>query len=364
VARTALLNPPDLLDHIGFLLSEEEALKTWLSGVQVPGRDRDSDPIEVGVWFRYPEGERQLKYPFIVIDLLSIEPEYDLFTSTYVHDPVFPQPLYEPSRSPTLPSLPSSQMAYGVREYLPFRIVWQVSTYARSNLHDRYLTSIFATDILPARPFFVFNKADGVDRRTERMSFQSADTLESTESGTKRIFRKIYTVSMLTEVSQTSFTNNDFYGYQALRVMLRGFFMDDNSHYWTEDILTDFWEVIAGTPREGTATMMPGIYPLNVYRGDSLAVRFRLWKDHNRDQPTDLTGATARAQIRSSTESTSAIQMGATIVLPNFVDVTLSAAASASLPASAVWDLEITLGGIVRTVIEGDVIVQSDVTRV
>jgi len=215
VPPTALRGQPDIERHLGFILSEEEALKDWFTGITVPSA-RGGDAIEVGVWFRYPEGERQIKYPFIVIDMLTLEPDFDLFTSTFYQDPVN---LYVPSVSPKLPNI-SRESAYAIREYLPFRIVWQVSTYTRSALHDRYLTSLFTTDLLPVRPFFIHNPADDVMRRTDRVGFQTADTLETTESGTKRIFRKIYTLSMLTDIPQNTFTDDGFYGYQALRVMI------------------------------------------------------------------------------------------------------------------------------------------------
>ena len=32
--------------------------------------------VEVGVWFRWPTSERQIKYPFITIDAIAAEPEY------------------------------------------------------------------------------------------------------------------------------------------------------------------------------------------------------------------------------------------------------------------------------------------------
>jgi hypothetical protein len=100
------------------------------------------------------------------------------------------------------------------------RLVWQVSHFSRNALHDRYLTSIFMTDVLPYRPFFI-TSIDGVARRTDRIGFQAADSIETTESGTKRIFRKIYTVSMLTEIPQNSFSDPDGYAkYLALRVLI------------------------------------------------------------------------------------------------------------------------------------------------
>ena len=178
-----------------------------------PGKPT-APPIKVGVWFRFPEGERQIKYPFITIDLLSAEPAFDLFHSDHWEDT---EGLYRPSFSPTLPPPPFGFARWAVRNYLPFRLMFQVSHFARSNLHDRYLTSIFMTDVFPVRPFWVISPADNVFRRTELVGMNASNTPETTESGTKRIFRKFYTVAMLTDVPQTRFTTNDIF-YQALRV--------------------------------------------------------------------------------------------------------------------------------------------------
>ena len=102
----------------------------------VPTRPGSRATTQVGVWFRYPEGERQIAYPFITIDLLTVEPDYDLFTSTFIQDPT---DLYQPSFSPHLPPMDWGHRGYKVREYLAMRLVWQVSAFARSALHDRYL---------------------------------------------------------------------------------------------------------------------------------------------------------------------------------------------------------------------------------
>jgi len=240
VPPQSLLADPDLEQHLGFLLAEEESLKTWFTGIKVQTRPGTVGTTDVGVWFRYPEGERQIKYPFITLDLISVEPNYDLFQSTFIQKT---EGLYRPDFAPILPDLPAGEQ-YAIREFLPMNIVWQVAVYSRSSLHDRYLTSIFNTDLLPPRPFFITNIADNVDRRTERLGFQSADTVETTESGTKRIFRKIYTIQMLTEIPQNRFFD-DVSGYQALKVLLKGYFMDSPGEYWTGDDTNDHWEVIA-----------------------------------------------------------------------------------------------------------------------
>lgn len=211
---------PDLVEHLGFILAEDEALKKRFMGLVVPTRPGYQGTTDVEVWFRYPEGERQLSYPFITIDLLTVEPDYELFTSDFYQNP---EGLYQPSFSPTLPAFPDGDewnRGYAIPNYLPMRLVYQISHFCRSALHDRYLTSIFMTDVLPYRPFFI-TSVDGVERRTDRVGFQAADSIETTESGTKRIFRKIYTVSMLTEIPQNNFADPASYSrYLALRVLI------------------------------------------------------------------------------------------------------------------------------------------------
>ena len=211
-----LLAEPDLDIHRGFILAEEEALKLHLEGITVPVPGKPTQSTKVGVWFRFPSGERQIKYPFITIDLLSVEPAFDLFHSDYWQDTAG---LYRPSVSHKLPPPPFGYARWAVKSYLPFRLMFQVSHFSRSNLHDRFLTSIFMTDVLPVRPFYVLSPADNVYRRTELMGMNSSNVPETTESGTKRIFRKFYTVAMNTEIPQTRFTDNDVF-YPVLRTLI------------------------------------------------------------------------------------------------------------------------------------------------
>jgi hypothetical protein len=205
-----LRDEPDIHEHVGFLLAEDEALKSYLTGITVPGRDAGDEYEKVGVWFRWPQSERQIRYPFITIDAITAEPAYELFHSNHWQNT---QGLYRPSVSPTLPP-PEQGWAvqdYQILNYLPFRLVYQVSCFSRHNLHDRYLRSIFATDVFPQRPFWIACDADNTWRRTELIGYANTDQSETSESGTKRIFRKVYTVSMLAEVPQTRFLDASFY---------------------------------------------------------------------------------------------------------------------------------------------------------
>ena len=126
-----LLAEPNLDTHRGFILAEEEALKKHLDGITVPAVPAKTPPaprVKVGVWFRWPEGERQIKYPFITIDLLSAEPAFDLFHSDYGPQIDTPErPLYRPSVSPGLPPPLPGTPGWYVKSFLPFRLMFQVS---------------------------------------------------------------------------------------------------------------------------------------------------------------------------------------------------------------------------------------------
>ena len=105
------------------------------------------------------------------------------------------------------------------RSFLPFRLLYQVAVHSRSHLHDRYLRSIFISDVFPVRPFWIHTPADDRWSRTENLQSTAADISETTESGTKRIFRKIYTISMFAEVPQDRFDPQSA-GYQIFRVLV------------------------------------------------------------------------------------------------------------------------------------------------
>lgn len=230
-----LRDQPSVWEHTGFILAEDEMVKQYLTGIKVPGRDPTSAEVDVGVWFRWPESERQIKYPFIAIDLLSAEPAFDLFHSDH-WEPT--EGLYRPSVAPHLPPPPGgwSIQDYAIRNYLPFHIQYQVAVHSRNALHDRYLQSIFRTDVFPVRPFWLWCSVDETWRRTELLESVASDLSETTESGTKRIFRKVYTITVLAEVPQDRIV--DSWVYKTLRVLIPVVDRDWFDAYY-ENILKD-----------------------------------------------------------------------------------------------------------------------------
>jgi len=107
----------------------------------------------------------------------------------------------------------------------------------------------------------------------------------------------------------------------------------------------------------------PGVFNLALYRGDSYRWQARLWEDVAGGTPTDLTGATAEAEIRDKSAGTHVAVLDCTVTPPNLVDVVMTADMWVDVPTKGVWDLQLTmLSGEVRTVLAGTVDVTPDVT--
>jgi hypothetical protein len=113
--------------------------------------------------------------------------------------------------------------------------------------------------------------------------------------------------------------------------------------------------------------MQPAQLSLDVYRGDSQRIQVKLWTTPPSTGipgvPYDLTGVTAKSEIRERPAGTSITAMTCTITLPNIINIFLAAADSHKLPAKGVWDLQLTfLDGEVQTPLAGPVTVTPDVT--
>jgi hypothetical protein len=107
--------------------------------------------------------------------------------------------------------------------------------------------------------------------------------------------------------------------------------------------------------------MQPATLPLDFYRGDSQRIQVKLWIAT--DQPYDLTGVTAKSEIRDRPAGTRITEMACVITLPNIIDLFLAADDSHKLPSKGAWDLQLTYAsGDVKTPLAGPVTVTPDVT--
>jgi len=192
----------------GFLFAEDEAIKKRFSDLTVSD-DREAErPVQV--FFRYPEGETERKYPFITIELIDIvHAKNRQHSETYLdtHHAGHPNNLdYWPSTSSaSSPNVPGFD-SFRTTEFTPVDLLYQVSTFTRSAIHDRQLASQMLANIVPFRYSSIMIEADGTSRRLDLLDWSTADLLDPEAGYRKRIFRKVYTLQMTSEIPTSALT--------------------------------------------------------------------------------------------------------------------------------------------------------------
>ena len=201
------------MSRIGFLLAEDEALKNLFAGMTVP-YDRDNErPVEV--FFRYPEGETERSYPFVTlehIDIIHARNRQHSESDIYYRTGAGAAPAIETGSANRMDYWPSVSTNFNFKtnknsyayleanEHVPVDLLYQVSTFTRTALHDRYLTAKMLTEIFPWRKGFIDIGADNTIRRLDLLDWTTADLLDPEAGYRKRIFRKVYTVQMTAEI--------------------------------------------------------------------------------------------------------------------------------------------------------------------
>jgi len=205
--------PPEYPDHIGFILAEEDALKLMLEEcLTLPDRTGAEKPVRI--WFRFPDSETTITYPYVTIDLIGIEPAYDLWHSEY---PLYKMSeveeesdtghvsgyrLYDPSTSRDIALTADDPPGFFVRRnYLQYRLIFQLGLWSNNVAHDRIMTARMFRDIIQPHPSWLHCPADGVWKRMETLGWTPAD-IPSQEGAQKRIFRKMFTISVQTDLPQ------------------------------------------------------------------------------------------------------------------------------------------------------------------
>jgi len=190
----------------GFLFAEDEAIKKRFSDLTVSD-DRDAErPVQV--FFRYPEGETERKYPFITIELIDVvHAKNRQHSDTYLdtHRAGHPNNLdYWPSTSSASSPNVAGFDSFRTTEFTPVDLLYQVSTFTRSALHDRQLAAQMLTNVVPFKYSSIVIGADGTSRRLDLLDWSTADLLDPEAGYRKRIFRKIYTLQMNSEITTSA----------------------------------------------------------------------------------------------------------------------------------------------------------------
>jgi hypothetical protein len=188
------------VSDVGFLLAEDEALKIKLQGLTLTDTKYPAGN-PVNVFYRYPDSDKQARYPFMTIELLSVDHATDLQSSD---QPI--KPTYWPDMTPDASTLLATPLGSGYAmtsyEYVPVWLTYQVRTFVRFAKHDRELHSkLLVTNRVPFRWGYLQVPADGTTRRLDNMGWQQADHMETSQDGDKRVFSKIYTLRTNAELT-------------------------------------------------------------------------------------------------------------------------------------------------------------------
>lgn len=196
----------------GFLLAEDEAVKARFSNFTVTDDRNNARPVKV--FFRYPEGETEREYPFITIELIDVlhaterqhsDQVYYIDTTEdtrFDNHPGFVD--YWPSEEDVISaSTTANASAHFLKadSFIPVDLLYQVSVYTRSALHDRQLTSRILSKVVPIRFNSIAIPADGTTRRFDMLDWTNADLLDMESGYRKRIFRKVFTLKMSAEIT-------------------------------------------------------------------------------------------------------------------------------------------------------------------
>jgi hypothetical protein len=193
--------------HKGFTLAEDAALKYRLGSLAVSD-DKDGQRV-CKVFYRHPDGETEKVYPFITIELLDIAHATDRQASEvnyyYSEVPGFTSNInYFPSEMNAADmSLQANGGVLVTDQFVPVNLMYQVTTHARSQRHDRQLTALLLRRVFPFRRGFITIPEDGTIRRCDIVSWRSNDILDQETGYKNRIFRKMYTVTINAEIPQS-----------------------------------------------------------------------------------------------------------------------------------------------------------------
>lgn len=171
-----------------FLLEEDAALKAKLTGMTVSDDRRAARPV--GVWFGQPDLElRERTFPYISIELIDINESQERVMNGQPHLTYTP-PGY----------LPAPAGSVNIADWFPtpYDLDYQVTVWSRHPRHDRQILRDLLAGRLPMR----FGHLDMPEtKRIARLDVlggpQIADT---TDENGKRLFRKVFTVRVATEL--------------------------------------------------------------------------------------------------------------------------------------------------------------------
>jgi len=202
------------LANPGFTLAEDAALKTRISTLSVSD-DKSAERV-LPVFFRHPESVTEKSYPFATIELLDIrhaterQHSHKMWTYAEGNDDLTDLTYYpDEMDEAALAALAPTDGFLKTAQFVPVDLVYQVSTYTRSQRHDRQLTALMLRRVFPFQGrSWIPVPEDDTMRRVTLTNWASSDLLDQESGYKKRIFRKVYTLTMNAEIPSTDFISS------------------------------------------------------------------------------------------------------------------------------------------------------------
>jgi len=175
----------------GFIVAEDLALKTLLSGITVSDDANSSRPVKV--WFGYPDIEiRDQSFPFITIDLIDILQAQERQTSGYLIDSDY---------QGTIPE--QSGFGYSYKIPTAYDLVYQITSYSRNPRHDRAIIYQLLNKFPSKYGYLTVPNTLGTESSVRSMfldGFVKRDAVQS-ETGNRRLLRNVLSVRVVSEMT-------------------------------------------------------------------------------------------------------------------------------------------------------------------
>jgi hypothetical protein len=172
-----------------FLLNEDAALKSLLSGITVSDGGNSARPV--AVYYGQPDKDlRTQSYPYITLDLVGIKEDFERAHRGYT------TMTYQPE-GVTLQGDADGNIINTTQFPIPVDLFYQISTWSRQPRHDRQIVAaLFAQGRLPFRFGQLLIPQDNTLRRLDMLGFSKRDTTESD----KRLFSNVYNIRISAEL--------------------------------------------------------------------------------------------------------------------------------------------------------------------
>ena len=179
---------------MSFILSEDLALKTLLTGIVVA--DDKNATRSVGVWFANPDLEsRAQSYPYITIELLDFDP------ATYrQHSGIF----VDNDLQGTIAPVSGTDYVYEIP--IAWDLMYQITTYSRHPRHDRAIIAHLLNKVFVSKRGYLAVPNDLGTETSYRHLILEEFTKRDTIEDNRRLYRNVFTVTVSSEGTAASYT--------------------------------------------------------------------------------------------------------------------------------------------------------------